>query len=171
MLLTVACTTGPWILIYTYSLFEKNPPKPTYTYGEFPFYLEYEINGQRMIVDDKVIVEFDGFGFEGGIGSDKTIKWKQTLASGNEEVILFENEEPVRIFLTIREEDYNMEDMIENSGYNYLFPNVIKEEKVGRGKTATSLSENELINNYKIRLIEFKYGEEERKIRKKPHVS
>lgn len=146
--------------MYVGHSFQGNPPKPEYTYGEFPFHLEYEINGQRLIVDDKVIVEFDGFGFEGGIGSDKTTKWKpQTLASGNEEVILFEDGESVRIYLAIRDEDYNMDDWIDYSEYNYVFPSVIKEEKLGRGNYATSLSENDLINNYKIRLIDFKYGE------------
>ena len=157
VILITAYFAGPWLLMYVGLSSQEDPPKPEYTYGEFPFHVEYEINGLRKIVDDTVNVEFDGFGLSEGTG--KYIKWKQTLASGNEEVILFEDGESVRIYLAIKSKDYAMEDEIENSGYNYLFPNVIKEEKVARGKTATSLSENELFNNYKIRLIEFKYGE------------
>lgn len=157
-LIIIAIIVGPWLLMYVGLSSLEDPPKPTFTYGEFPFHLEYKINGQRKIVDDKVIVEYDGIGLNEGAG--KYIQWKpQTLASGNEEVILFEDGESVRIYLAIRDKDYNMEDWIDYSEYNYVFPSVIKEEKLGRGNYATSLSENDLINNYKIRLIEFKYGE------------
>jgi len=47
------------------------------------------------------IVKFDGCKISGGIGSDKTIKWKQTLASGKEEIILFEDGELETIYFAV----------------------------------------------------------------------
>jgi len=38
----------------------RAPPEPEITYGEFPFRLEYEIDGERFVIEDVVIVEFMG---------------------------------------------------------------------------------------------------------------
>ena len=37
------------------------PPLPEITYGEFPFRLEYELNEKLHVIEDTLIVEFDGF--------------------------------------------------------------------------------------------------------------
>jgi hypothetical protein len=70
----------PWALIYLGALFSPNPPLPEIRYGEFPFRLEYEINGERFIMEDTVVCEFDGIGVDGGRG--KYLKWKTYLADG-----------------------------------------------------------------------------------------
>lgn len=154
ILLLIAFIVGPWLLIYFGLSSEENPPKPAFTYGEFPFYLEYEINGQIMIVEDTVIVKYDGIGLSEGTG--KYIKWKQTLASGNEEVVLFKDGESVKLILTVRERNYHLEE-VENE-YN-LLPKVIKEERKGRRTSKDYISEVELFNEYKMKLIKFEYGE------------
>lgn len=160
ILVIFAVMTGPWLLLYVGSLLEENPPKPTYTYGEFPFHLEYEINGQRMIVEDTVIVKFDGFRAESGIGSKKIIKWKQSLKSGKKDVIFFQDGASEKIYLTVREEDYKLEEEIRNRNYNNDIPFIMKEVDDGRYISGSVISEDELYSNYKIKLIEFKYGEE-----------
>ena len=77
-----------------WSLMSPKPPRPEITYGEFPFRLEYELYGERFIVEDTVIVEYDGMGFNLGEGNYNA--WKQRLASGNElvmdmtDIVLFE---------------------------------------------------------------------------------
>ena len=62
----------------------SNPPLPEIKYGEFPFRLEYEINGQRVVVEDTIVCEFDGIGWNGTMG-EKYRKWKTYLASGREQ--------------------------------------------------------------------------------------
>jgi hypothetical protein len=77
----------PWVMLSVGSLFSPNPPKPQITYGEFPFTLIYEIDGERKIINDTLICEFDGFG--GGVSLDKYREWKGTLASGNDSIVLW----------------------------------------------------------------------------------
>lgn len=68
--------------------FGSNPPTPEITYGEFPFKLTYELNGETKIIEDTVICEFDGFYSLGSAG--KYRKWKSHLKSGNERVTLLD---------------------------------------------------------------------------------
>ncbi len=117
---------GPWLLLYIGLSSGENPPKPEYSYGEFPFYLEYEINGQIMSVEDTVIVKYDGIGLSEGTGKD--IKWKQTLASGNEEVVLFQDGDSVKIIHPVRERDYHLEEKIVQKVFHQPLAMVIEEK-------------------------------------------
>jgi hypothetical protein len=73
----------PLIAMPISSLLMPNPPLPEITYGEFPFRLEYEINGDAVVIEDTVICEFDGLEFSWG-GEGKFRKWKSRLASGSQ---------------------------------------------------------------------------------------
>ncbi|WP_312029500.1 hypothetical protein [Paenibacillus sedimenti] len=84
LLLVIAIVTylaWPWLLIFIGIHSEPNPPRPEITYGEFPFRLEYVINGERKVIQDTLICEFDGFGADEANG--KYRKWNDRLASGN----------------------------------------------------------------------------------------
>lgn len=63
-------------------------PKPEITYGEFPFKLTYELNGEIKTIEDTIICEFDGFEVLGEAG--KYRKWKTSLKSGNERLTLLD---------------------------------------------------------------------------------
>lgn len=65
--------------------FGSNPPKPEITYGEFPFKLTYELNGETKIIKDTIICGFDGFYSLGSAG--KYRKWKTHLKSMVDELI------------------------------------------------------------------------------------
>lgn len=80
----------PWIVLTVGGQLSPNPPAPEITYGEFPFRLEYEINGEQIEVKDTLICEFDGFGFDTGRG--KFRKWKSKLKSGNTRITLLKSE-------------------------------------------------------------------------------
>jgi len=58
-----------------------NPPMPEITYGEFPFKLVYEKNGEKIVVEDTIICKFDGVKIISGHGK-KVRKWKAYLDSG-----------------------------------------------------------------------------------------
>lgn len=68
--------------------FMPNPPMPEVTYGEFPFRLTYELDGETKLIEDTIICEFDGFTVEGENG--KYRKWKTYLKSGNERITLLD---------------------------------------------------------------------------------
>jgi len=73
--------TLPWLLIFIFGQLEPNPPRPENTYGEFPFRLVYVIEGKTKVIEDTLICEFNGFGWDEGNG--KHIKWDARLANGN----------------------------------------------------------------------------------------
>ncbi|MFF2093371.1 hypothetical protein [Paenibacillus sp. NPDC058174] len=156
ILVLIACISAPWLLLYLGLSAGEDPPKPAYSYGEFPFYLEYEINGQRIIVDDKVIVKYAGIGLSEGTG--KYIKWKQTLGSGNKEVILFEDGESETLIFTIRDRDYHLEENEEGNKYDSR-PDVYRKARKENMRSVEVMTERELLKYYKIKLIKFEYGE------------
>ena len=67
-------------------IFQPEPLQPEITYGEFPFRLTYELNGEIIVIEDTIICEYDGT-------SDLTNtrrKWKSHLKSDNERVTLLD---------------------------------------------------------------------------------
>lgn len=62
MLAVIIFVSWPWLLLIIGINSQPNPPQPTIKHGQFPFRLEYELNGQRKIIEDTLICEFDGSG-------------------------------------------------------------------------------------------------------------
>ena len=87
----------PWGLMYIMNLFDSlRDSTPEIIYGEFPFRIEYELDGEIHVIEDIVIVEFDGFVFSTRAMSRER-KWVSRLASGKTE-ILFEGNLIIRFF-------------------------------------------------------------------------
>ncbi|MDR2569292.1 MAG: hypothetical protein LBD23_03200 [Oscillospiraceae bacterium] len=59
------------------------PPIPEITYGEFPFRLEYEMDGEHYIIEDTLIAEFNR-SIEGNATTWARRIWDSKLESGNE---------------------------------------------------------------------------------------
>ena len=53
-------------------------PEPKITYGEFPFRLEYEVEGQRHTIENTVVVEFVG-SFRGNMTTPASRRWSMSL--------------------------------------------------------------------------------------------
>ena len=65
---------------------KKYEPAPQITEGEFPFVLEYEIDGQRYLIEDTVVCKFEGYDLSNPfpfIPYSRT--WYASLKSGEEE--------------------------------------------------------------------------------------
>ncbi len=77
-----------WFAFGGGALFLPNPPKPKIAYGEFPFKLIYELDGETKVIEDTIICEFDGFELRGESG--RYCKWKTYLKSGNEQLTLLD---------------------------------------------------------------------------------
>jgi len=61
----------------------RAPPEPAITYGEFPFRLEYEMDGERFVIEDTVIIEFIG-SFRGKINQLASRRWSSELLNGGD---------------------------------------------------------------------------------------
>lgn len=122
--------------VYKSDLF-KTPPKPEITYGEFPFKLEYELNGEKHIIEDVWVCEFDGFGSNEGFGKQR--KWKgKVKGTGKDKIVLLDVKEPTTlglfgdtpikqiIYFSPGSARYYMGDMIGVAGiYKNTFPDAL----------------------------------------------
>lgn len=73
-------------MIFSLSACEKGyQPAPQITEGEFPFILEYEINGERHIIEDTVVCKFDGYDLSDPFPFiDYSRTWHQALKNEEE---------------------------------------------------------------------------------------
>nr|WP_305879171.1 hypothetical protein [Enterococcus faecium] len=87
------------------------PPLPEITYGEFPFSLEYEIDEERILIEDTVIAEFIG-SFRGNVTTQPRRSWSIKLLNNSGELKAFHYE-----FLIIESEDVTITLSSGSAGY------------------------------------------------------
>ncbi len=71
----------PWVITAVSALFSKKPPEPKNKYGEFPFKLVYESGDKTITLEDSLVIEYLGTGYNEGIG--KYNKWNTYYKSDN----------------------------------------------------------------------------------------
>lgn len=163
----------PVLLFSVFDELRDRPSKPEITYGEFPLRLEYEINGQRKIIKDTLICEYDGMAY-GDNGWHRL--WKGHLASGkndevfnSENIVLLEIKKPVAhecsdnmvveqvIVYPIGSPEYFMG---EHEKWEEDFPDCVMYEvwKDGSRFGAGRLPADELLNKYHIKLIKWDHA-------------
>ena len=144
--------------------FYPNPPVPEITYGEFPFKLTYEVDGEIKIIEDTVICEFDGFKSEGENGKHR--KWKARLKSGDEQVTMLKIDETFKLYCSYDLPEYYMDDLRFMSRVEYeqmrerdLNSYFIILGKYDNGKEAESnfISADEAWDRYNFRILDRKY--------------
>lgn len=107
-----------------------SPPKPEVEYGEFPFELVYEINGEVVEVEDTIVCEYQGVE---STANGKYLRWTQYMKStGEENLLVYENEE-VALY-------YNL-----GSAYEYM----------GDCEPHELINENFVPNTYPVHIGEF----------------
>lgn len=139
---------------------EPDPDKPEITYGEFPFSLVYEVNGETISIEDTLVIRYKGVGANEGVG--KYNKWERYLKSQSTEgyihpnVILFngllENGDSATIYLELGSCEYYMglqEDML----YYYDLDITPGDIVIFTHEYNGSLSEEKLYNEYGIKII------------------
>jgi len=86
------------------------PPVPEITYGEFPFRLEYEIDGERFVIEDTLIAEFDR-----SIAGNATMRarriWNTRLESGEERRVRIKEATNLTITFSPGLAEYHMGDL------------------------------------------------------------
>ena len=73
-----------------WSLLSPRAPRPEIRHGEFAFRLEYEIDGELIVVEDVIIVEHAGTRWDAGIGNHNV--WSSRLASGKYRIELYRSD-------------------------------------------------------------------------------
>lgn len=157
VLIIIVFFTLQWFGIYTGIKLLPDPPSPEITYGEFPVRLEYEINGQRMVIQDTLICEYDGIGSDEGRG--KYRKWKKRLASGNQRMTLLKVDNTKEIYYTPGSANYYMGDLDNAKDYKHSFPDAAIIENDGRITSDGIISSDELLSKYNIKLISWDYSQ------------
>lgn len=139
----------------------SEPPKPAVTFAEFPLYAVYIMNGQRYELRDTIIGEYDGTGWNEGIG--KFRKWKLTLkSSGADRLTLVKTKEgdvEIEIFFSLGHAEYLMGDPDKDRVYTQNYPSgALISKKDGRMTSTSLFTSGELTEKYNIRILEWKTG-------------
>ena len=147
-------------IVFATGMMEEDPPKPQITYGEFPFTLVYEMNGETIMVEDSLVIEYKGVGWNEAVG--KHNKWERYLKSQQDKgyikqnVILFhgflENGNSATIYFELGSCEYYM-GLKEDRSY-YYYSNI----KPGDIVILTheyngSVNAEDLYEKYKIKLV------------------
>ena len=160
---------------------KKYEAAPQITEGEFPFVFEYELNGQRYLIEDTVVCSFDGYNSATNnfaiFGYPSSRKWKESLKSENEGdfgVLLIELEENTEsvftkgritfdssIFLDYGTAEYYMGD---TSAISYHEPRIryfekyYNEDKKMPNSSFRTLTNEELERYFGIKIIRFEFS-------------
>ena len=147
--------------------FAPNPPDPEIKYGEFPFVITYEVDGEIKTIEDTVICEYDGI--EWTNSGSKERKWKSYLKSGNKGIVLLKVDDgkmSYEISTTAELPEYYMNDhRYGNDREDY--ERMLHDERylgyreIKDGKTvikSISMEKEEVYERFKLRIIERKYS-------------
>lgn len=143
---------------------EEKPPK--IETGEFPFLVEYEMNGERFIIKDSVVCEFDGYDLS--VPSiNKPRKWKEYLKSGEEDKCIIINQENEKSSIKKhRNNEWARLELFYGCAEYYMgdptawslvtkYPQFIYYEEFKQ----TKLSEKDLEKYFGIKIIRFEFSE------------
>ena len=146
----------PYSFSWVGNLIIPNPEKPEITYGEFPFQLVYELDGEVQVIEDTVICNFKGFELRGTSG--KYRKWESRLKSGNERITLLKADQNTELYFNYGSPEFYMNDPIA-AGYEFRYreyiPCIKLENGVKRGDTI--MKTEEAWEKYKLKIIHWEY--------------
>lgn len=151
LVLLLICVV-PWGSIFIGTMLLEEPAKPEIVREEFSFLLIYKINGEKKVIEDTLICEFDGIGVDEGRG--KYRKWKSKLASGNTNIILWEKKGNVKqqIFYNYEPPGYYMGDPYYKDGNKSNYSDVVL-KKESSDIDEEFISEKKLLQKYNIEII------------------
>jgi len=149
----------PFTILHIGMLLQTEPSEPKIKYGEFPFKLVYEINGEEKMVGDTLICEYIGIDVNAGMG--KYRKWDSHLESGKNKTIISKSKkgegktheiyfypEIGRLYMG----DLNEDD--DTSCFEQDFPNIFYSEIFIDGtEEGGRIRNDELLERFNIKLI------------------
>ena len=152
---------SPWIMLFVGAQMTPNPPTPEIKYAEFPFKLEYQLDGEIFLVEDTLVCKFDGFGAY--TAGEKFRKWKSYLLSGNDRITLITTEE-LEVFFSPNSSPTNafvfMGDIEKYDIMTELFPNALyKKDFYNQKENAYILPAEEMWEKYKLRILSWEIAD------------
>lgn len=171
-LLLVFCLTG---------CKERFDPAPQITEGEFPFVVEYEMNGERYLIEDTVVCKFAGYTSTNSFaifGYPSWRVWDESVKSGKEGdfgILLMELEENTEsvfvrgrinfeswVFIDYGSAEYYMGDS--DKGYDKkprirYYEKYYDEDIEMPNSTFTTLTNEQLEKYFGIKIIRFEFSE------------
>lgn len=131
-------------------LFVPAPPRPEVTYGEFPFEIVYELDGETITVNDVFVCEYAGIAPAESIAKKRY--WKGYIKSTGEDKFVLIEDGDLRLLCDVGVPEYYMND------YPALakkpIPRTHLIERVPGGTVHYSEAEiNELMAKHKLNLI------------------
>ena len=134
-------------------------PIPAVTYSEFLIEVRYKLNDEIKMVQDILIIEFEGVYRSLGTGSSY-INWRKSLLGNpeNDSILLFEYSENHRVYHSTGNPNFQM-----GSSYHTLFNDSIRgggriysiSPSTGTGILRSNLTKEELYEIYGIEIISF----------------
>ncbi len=154
-----------FVLSGAFSILMPKPPAPQITYGEFPFSITYEVDGEIKIYEDTLVCEFDGFKHYGTGGVRR--EWKSHLKSGNVNVCLLKTSDAELIYEISTHAglpEYFMGDYNQPRKYyeqtmkdeRYLGYRELKNDEV---INSYSIEKEKVFEKFKLRIIERTYSQ------------
>ncbi len=138
----------------------SKPPEPEITYGEFPFKLVYEIDGERITVEDTYIIEYKGWdwSFDEGLhylweSSVKGARPRETAAQYGERVLTIKKSTPqIEFMIGSARYYFGLE---ENGGSVYNLEDLEPGDfRISSREYTGYISEEEIYEKYGIKIIE-----------------
>ena len=146
----------PWMAIFVGTwLFTPTPAKPEITYGEFPFELVYEVDGEIITVNDVYICKYDGIGANEGTG--KYRMWEGYIESSEEEAVILVEDHDRKIYCFVGDAEYYMNDE-RYPEQTPLTPRVYDVDKI-QDATIDFHTTNEILEYYNIKIVSWKFSE------------
>lgn len=147
---------------FVFWFFSNEEKVPLIKEGEFPFVVEYELNGKTFIIEDTVVCEFDGYDLSSG---PPTMSWKEYLKSGDEsKCIILKHEDT--IFSTARSlvlsygiAEYYMGDPQANLIVEHKPEFIYRERLIDSFPWRTKLTKTGLEKLFGIKLTRFEFSE------------
>lgn len=142
-----------WLCLGLGLLFSEAPSAPEYTYGEFPYKLIYELNGENHIIEGEYICKYSGVQMNEGMGKYRT--WVGYVNGTDEDCVYVYEDEDVVVYCYIGDAGYYMGDY-RRSGHpegEPLKPRLFANPK--NGDIGMILSETDILDLYGIRLVEY----------------
>ena len=140
-------TAGGWVL----ESISPNPSAPDRIYGEFPFEIVYELDGQIMTINDVYVCKYDGIKQDSFF--DKYREWKGYVKRTGEDYPILLEDGNLKLFCYVGDPEYYMNDP--QRSYDEFTPSihyVIYPNEFG-GTSSGVLDIEQYLTRYKLRLI------------------
>jgi len=147
----------PWLLIYSDAWRSPEPATPEVTRGEFPFWIEFELDGEMFLIEDAFIAEFEGFDWNAGRGRHRV--WRGWIEGTGTYRMLIPVDESRRLEIVVgRPETYMNDQSFTTHGAPFpQFIMIIYDEN--SNDSWENLSVEALYEQHGVKIVNYSFSE------------